>query len=131
LKEKYNKLRWKEAPVLKFFEGVYLPYTKGQERWTPQLQKLLTVIRTKYKGNAPEWFRDFYRGKSFPLLKYTNMLSFNLRAIVLCISVLSNYPWVYFMFELTVMNGLFYYMVTRYEHISRKFTHGLEKSRQQ
>ncbi|GHT87756.1 hypothetical protein FACS189474_1390 [Bacteroidia bacterium] len=130
LAEKYKKLRWTKKPFLKFFEGMYLSYTKGQERWTPQLQKMLAVIHNKYKGNAPEWFRNYYREKSFPLLKYTNMLSFNLRSIVLFISILTNYPWVYFVFELTVMNGLLYYMVTQYEHISRKSKNELEISRQ-
>jgi hypothetical protein len=125
LAEKYKLISWKKEPFVKFFEFMYLNYTKGQEAWTPQMQGMLDLINTKFEGEAPEWFRKSYREKSLPLLKYTNMLSFNLRSIVLFISVLSGYPWAYFVFEITIMNGMLIYMVNRYERICRKFKTGL------
>ncbi|MDR2087457.1 MAG: CDP-alcohol phosphatidyltransferase family protein [Dysgonamonadaceae bacterium] len=112
---------WKKKPVIKFFESMYFFYTQGQELWTPALQKMLFVINTKYQGIAPGWFRETFRTKSLPLMKYTNMLSFNLRSIVLFISVLTGYPWMYFIFEMTVMNILLASMVTRHERICRQF----------
>ena len=120
LKEKYLSISWRKRPFVKFFEKMYLIYTKGQERWSPGIQKMLLTINTKYQGIAPDEFRKKFREMSFPLLKYTNMLSFNLRSIVLFISVLCGYPWFYFVFEVTVMNIMLFYMVNKYEQISKE-----------
>ena len=127
LAEKYKKISWKKEPFVKFFEKSYLSYTKGQESWTPKLQQMLKVINSKCNGTAPEWFRTAFRKESLPLMKYTNMLSFNLRSIVLFISVLTGYPWAYFVFELTVLNIMLLYMVCKHERICRNFTFELEE----
>jgi hypothetical protein len=120
-------LSWKKEPFVKFFEKTYLSYTKGQERWTPRLQKMLLLLHASYPEAAPEEFRKTFREKSFPLMKYTNMLSFNLRSIVLFISVLTGYAWIYFVFEMTVMNVLLFYMVKKHEYICQEFVEELEK----
>ncbi|GHT72229.1 hypothetical protein AGMMS50262_00270 [Bacteroidia bacterium] len=116
--------KWKH-PLFAFFEWAYWNYTKGQEAWTPKMQALLRVIKSKFHSKAPDWFCRYYRKKSLRYLKYTNMLSFNLRSLVLFASVLANCPWVYFIFELTVLNGVLIYMVNRYERIAYKFRGGL------
>ena len=54
-------------------------------------------------------------------MKYTNILSFNTRSIALFVSILLGWPWLYFVFELTVLNILLVYMVTRHEKISKGF----------
>ncbi|OAV74906.1 hypothetical protein Barb7_01533 [Bacteroidales bacterium Barb7] len=59
-------------------------------------------------------------------MKYTNMLSFNTRVIALFISLFINIPWLYFVFELTVLNGMFFYMVRTHERICKQFTPQLE-----
>ena len=63
--------------IYKLFETFYINYTVGQEAWTPKFQHMMNIIREKYNGQAPEWFRKAFRTKSLPLMKYTNMLSFN------------------------------------------------------
>ncbi len=125
---KYKKLDWKKEPHIKFFERSYISYTKGQENWSPCLQQMLRVLNEKYRGTAPDWFRQAFREKSLPLMKYTNMLSFNLRSIVLFISLLIDLPWIYFVFEMTIMNGMLIYMVRRHESICRDFTVELGKN---
>lgn len=122
LSEKYKLLSWHREPVTKFFETFYLNYTKGQEAWSPALQRMMKAINEFYPDTVPEWFRKDFREASLPLMKYTNMLSFNTRAIVLFISVLSGYPWIYFVFELSVLNIMLIYMVKRHENICKKFT---------
>lgn len=121
LAEKYPRISWKRQPFVKFFERMYLNYTRGQEAWTPKLQLMLQSLNQKYNGNAPEWFRKEFRTQSFPLMKYTNMLSFNLRSIVLFISVLSGSPWFYFVFEISVMNCMLVYMIVKHENICQSF----------
>jgi Phosphatidylglycerophosphate synthase len=121
LKSRYKKMSWSKEPVRKLFEFFYMNYTKAQEKLTPELQNTLKVIKI-FKGNrAPEWFCIEFREKSLPLMTYANLLSFNLRAIVLFISVLINLPWIYFVFELTVMNLMLFYMRYRHERFSKKF----------
>ena len=43
-------------------------------------------------------------------MKYTNILTFNTRAIALYISLLIGEPWLYFVFEVVVMTSLFVYI---------------------
>ena len=126
LREKYKKLSWEKEPFIKLFETFYLSYTKGQERWTPHLQKMLKVLNEKYQNQVPDWFRSGFREKSLPLMKYTNMLSFNTRAIALFISLLIGMPWLYFVFEMTVLNIMLVYMIYRHENICKKFAEELE-----
>ncbi|MDR0428028.1 MAG: CDP-alcohol phosphatidyltransferase family protein [Dysgonamonadaceae bacterium] len=128
LRKKYSGISWTKQPFIKFFELLYLNYTKGQEKWTPKTQQMLQIIRVQYKGMAPEWFMKEFRHKSKPLLPYTNMLSFNLRAIVLFISVLVGIPWIYFAFEISVMNIMLLYMIYKYEKINNHFRKKLEYS---
>jgi hypothetical protein len=119
LKEKYKLIRWREKPFVKFFEKMYINYTIGQEKWSPNLQKLLETIHSRYSETLPEWLPRTFREGSFPLLKYTNMLSFNLRSIVLFLCILLKMPAFYFLFEITVMNIILIYMVRKYENLSK------------
>lgn len=123
--KKYKELSWKKEPVVKLSEFFYISYTRGQERWTPSLQKMLKILKEKYQDQVPNWFRSEFREKSLPLMKYTNMLSFNTRAIALFISLLISIPWLYFVFELTVLNIMLVYMACRHENICKSFTYKL------
>lgn len=125
LKENYKKLSWKKDFIYKLFETFYINYTVGQETLTPNFQKMMNIIRTQYKDEAPAWFRTAFREKSLPLMKYTNMLSFNTRVIALFISLFLDMPWLYFVFELTILNGMLVYMILTHEHFCKIFTEQL------
>ena len=122
LKENFKKMSWKKEFIYKLFEAFYINYTVGQEKLTPHFQKMMGIIRKKYHGQAPEWFRVAFREKSLPLMKYTNMLSFNTRVIVLFISLLIDQPWLYFTFEITVLNLMLIYMIARHEKFCKAFS---------
>lgn len=122
LTEKYNKQSFKENWFDKIYLFFYRSYTKGQEDWTPNFQTMLAILKKKYGETYPDSFRQAFREKSLPLMKYTNILSFNTRAIVLFISMLVGLPWIYFVFELTVLNILLTYMVKTHEKMCKKFT---------
>jgi len=126
LKENYKKMTWKDNFIYKLFEMLYLNYTIGQEALSPKFQCMMNIIRQKYNGEAPEWFRKAFREKSLPLMKYTNMLSFNTRIIALFISLIIDMPWLYFVFEMTVLNIMLIYMIRRHEHICAAFIPQLE-----
>ena len=95
-----------------------------------RFQEMMDIVRNDYHGEAPEWFRKAFRTKSLPLMKYTNMLSFNTRVIALFVSLLIDQPWLYFVFELTVLNVMLVYMVTKHERICTDFTPSLKNQQQ-
>ena len=105
----------------------YRQYTANQERLTPALQRLRRELKNQY-GNEmpPQQFRDDFRKLSLPLMKYTNMLTFNTRTIAMFISVIVRIPWLYFVFELVVLNAMLVYMIWRHETFCRKLTRDLQ-----
>ena len=118
----YKAARWKDDPIWKFFMWTYYKYTRGQERQTPQFQQLMKELKAKYPGGMPpQEFRDEFRRKSLPLMKWANVLTFNTRAIVLYISCLCDVPWVYPLFEITVMTVIHLYMRHQHECMSKSF----------
>ncbi|MDR1809007.1 MAG: CDP-alcohol phosphatidyltransferase family protein [Prevotella sp.] len=126
LKAKAKALSWKEQFVPKLFLFFYLPYTKGQEDWSPDFQRLAKLLAKKYAAVAPpDTFRADFRAKSLPLMKWTNILSFNTRAIVLFLSLLVKAPWFYFAFELIVLNVILFYMIRTHERFCRDFVEKL------
>ena len=117
----YERLSWKDDFIKKLFQFFYKNYTAGQEHFTPCFQRFFTALKEKYAdGVAPVEVRNLFRQKSLPLMKYTNILSFNTRVIVLFVSLFVNMPWIYFVFELTVLNVLLIYMVWAHEKMSRE-----------
>lgn len=122
LKEDYKQLNWKNNFFSKLISLFYISYTRGQESWSPYFQKFMKLLSEKYSAtDFPEKLRDDFRHKSLPLMKWTNVLSFNTRAIVLFISVLVKEPWIYFVFELTVLNIILIYMISNHEAFCKKF----------
>ena len=122
LNEQAKHLTWKSNFIEKLFMTGYIPYTKEQEKWTPRLQSFKHALADKFGDNEPPTdFREEFRQASRPMMKYTNILSFNTRAIVLFISLFAGVPWIYFVFELTIMNILLIYMLRKYETICKRF----------
>lgn len=127
LREKYRTLSWRRNFWNKLVMTFYLNYTLSQERRTPKMQKLRAELKVRFGGKVPQWFRDEFRALSLPLMKYTNILSFNVRTIALFAAILIfRMPWLYFAFELTVLNIILIYMVVRHEKICAIMTKRLE-----
>ena len=128
LREQYRQLEWGRNFWSKLPLFFYLGYTTNQERMTPNMQRLRAAINKRYgEDGVPEQdFRDYFRTLSLPLMKYTNILTFNTRIIACFIAVLCNVPWLYFVFEIVVLNILLIYMVLRHEHICKKAIKKLE-----
>ena len=122
LREHVKNLTWKSDFIEKLFMIFYAPYTKEQERWTPRLQAFRRTLEEKYGDNEPpEKFREEFRKESKPMMKYTNILSFNTRVIALFISLFAGFPWAYFIFELTILNFLLIYLLIKYGSICNRF----------
>lgn len=127
LKKKLAELSWSRDFWKKLTMTFYTNYTVNQEATTRSMQELRAELRRRFPdGVVPQSFRDAFRIKSLPLMKYTNILSFNWRTIALFSSLFLQMPWLYFAFELTVLNILLIYMVIRHEKICKTFTNQLK-----
>lgn len=128
LREKLQQSRREGAsPLSLLTQRVYLAYTLNQEKRTGAMQRMRATLRAKFPdGDIPASLRAQFRALSLPLMKFTNILSFNWRAITLFISLFLGMPWLYFAAELTIFNGLLIYMVWRHEKICKRFTNELE-----
>lgn len=114
-REIFHSLPWKGNFWWKAFLYFYGNYTRTQERMTPNFQKFYAWVRKTYGDEIPQSLRDEFRAGSKPLMKYTNILTFNTRAIALYVSLLIGEPWLYFVFEIVVMSALFVYMKCKHE----------------
>ncbi|MDR3095185.1 MAG: CDP-alcohol phosphatidyltransferase family protein [Bacteroidales bacterium] len=117
----FKKLSWSKNFVPKIMMTFYINYTSQQERLTPRLQQFLKHVRERFGDALPQWLRDEFRAKNISLMKYTNMLTFNTRVIALFVSLFLRMPWLYFCFELTVLNLMLIYMIVKQGRISEYF----------
>ena len=127
LRSRLATLSWSKNFWKKLTLTFYTQYTANQEALTPSMQTLRRELRKRFaSGVIPMDFREAFRAKSLTLMKYTNILSFNWRVIALFTSLFLRMPWLYFAFELIVLNALLVYMIVRHEHICRDFTKELK-----
>ncbi len=125
LKRKYDEMSWSNF-MPKLVLLFYSNYTANQEVLSPAMQGLRHILADCYKSAMPsDEFRAEFRKHSLPLMKYTNILSFNWRSISLFVSVLAGIPWLYFILELTVFNGILIYMVISHESMCKKLSQQL------
>jgi len=94
----------------------YANYCRSQEKRTPLFQRFFALWQQQ--ACPDEAVRQQFLQGSRPLMKYCNMLSFNLRAICLYTTALLDCPWMYFVFEITVFNLIYIYMHRTHEHLS-------------
>ena len=127
--DKFHAMSWKHEFFKKLVMGFYANYTSGQEKRTPWMQKLRRILKNKFGAHIPTSFRENFRRESLPLMKYTNILTFNVRSFALFAAILIfRMPWLYFAFELVVLNLILVYMVLRHETICKTFVMKLQKS---
>ncbi len=122
VRRQYESLRWASGDWFsKLYLFFYLRYTRAQERRSPQFQALMGEIRRRWPaGDVPEEVRSRFRRGSLPLMPLTNILTFDTRVIVLFATLLAGEPWIYFLFEVAVLQPLLYYMVACHETLSRQ-----------
>ncbi|QNL48288.1 CDP-alcohol phosphatidyltransferase family protein [Olivibacter sp. SDN3] len=121
LQAEYDRLTWSNNAWMKFVLKGYLNYTKMQERFSPKLQRLLEVIRADFSNGLPASLIKDFREQNKPLMKYTNIVQFNTRVIFLFLWLIIDYAWIYFFFDLFILNPILIYMCNRQEKVSTHF----------
>lgn len=128
LNEKLATLSWRHNFWQKLVLTFYTKYTVNQESMTPAMQRLRAQLHRSFPdGKVSVAFRREFRRQSLPLMKYTNILSFNWRCIALFVALFACMPWLYFAFELVVLNILLVYMIVRHERICKRLTQRLSE----
>lgn len=123
-------INWRDAFFRRLTMSIYLYYTRQQEATAPAMQQLRRQLRLRYPdGSIPPQLREEFRRLSLPLMKYTNILTFNWRTITLFATLFLGQPWLYFVAELTVFNIILIYMISRHERICRKISILIEEGR--
>jgi hypothetical protein len=110
----WNKKEWFE----KFYLFFYIRYIRTQERQTPEFQALRPLLEGLPEDDP---IRQQFRQESLPLMPLCNILTFDTRVGVLFLSMFIGYPWVYFVFEMTVLEALRFYTLHRHEAFCHKF----------
>ena len=98
----------------------YYHYTRSQEKATPQLQILLAKLHDKYNGNIPNDKREELRSGSIKLMPLLDINTFNGRSMILFISVLFNIVWLYFLWEIIVLNVVRVIIKSRHEKFCKE-----------
>jgi phosphatidylserine synthase len=121
-KKTYEGLPRQGAFWSRVFHYFYMGWCKKQEKNTPAFQRFFARVKERYPNAAdmPADFREEVRRRSLPLMWMTNVLTHNTRATVLYIACLANLPWVWPVFEVTVLAALYYYMKYRHETFCRE-----------
>lgn len=122
LRAEFRSLTWRKNGAWRLFLYFYGNYTHSQEQQTPAFQAFKAKLDQRYGRAIPAALAERFRRGSLPLMKYANILTFNTRAIVLYISILVGQPWLYPLFEVTVMAALYYYMRARHERLCRELS---------
>lgn len=117
----------KEGPLVsrlfyKAFYFNYANYCKGQEERTPHFQKLYAELLRRYGSpeSLPDDLKNEFLEGSRPLMKYTNLLTFNSRAICLYVACLLNEPWLYPLVEVIIHTGMYVHMHRSHEFLCKR-----------
>ncbi len=108
----------KKPSFERFRLTAYRSYTKMQENKTPKVQALLDKIE-RSESVSPALYDEFL-AKSESYVKSTNLLTFNLRTIVLFILLFlpSHMEFMYFPFVIFVLEPVRYVIIAKYERLA-------------
>lgn len=122
VKAEYDSLRWLSSNWFrKLYLFFYARYTRGQEKATPVFQQLHQQLAVTYRNDLPADLRQSFRQQSRPLMKYTNILTFDTRVAVLFLTLLLGAPQWYFFFEATVLECIRHWLTGRHEKICKSY----------
>lgn len=118
----YDNLPKDSSLWARMFYMNYAKYCAAQEKSTPEFQAFRRNLRARYAdvSEVPQEIRDDFRRGSLPLMKYTNLLTHNSRAIMLYIGCLLNIPYIYPLFEIVVLSTIYWHMHRSHEALCRR-----------
>lgn len=102
----------------RFVISGYRNYTRLQENVSPALQKLLHF--NKANPSKYETIRKPFLVSNRPLMPLTNIIQFNTRVIFLFLWLFIDQVWLYFVFDILILNTVLFYLRLKQEQSSKK-----------
>ncbi|MDD2799517.1 MAG: CDP-alcohol phosphatidyltransferase family protein [Bacteroidales bacterium] len=129
IQKKFEQLTWKNDFWEKFFLHFYRFYTRKQERMLPEILKLRHVMAIEFPDTLPKEITDDFKKMTKNAIRWMHLFAFNGRTPVLFLSVLLGIPWVYFLFEIIVLNISLLLSVKHYRQISNTLIHSIAEGK--
>ncbi len=111
VKEEFKKIKFSQAPFKKVSMFFYANYTKQQEMLSPNVKKFFETLFKFYPGKVPQDLSEEIREKNKKFMPLTNILQFNTRIIFLFFTLFINEVWLYFCFDILIMNAILLYLI--------------------
>lgn len=112
-----DELRAENKSFKLFVMNGYKGYTKRQENLSPTLQKLLKINRED--PTVYDRIRPSFLVTNKPLMPLTNIIQFNTRVIFLFLWMIIGQVWVYFVFDIVILNLILLYLRHKQEASSQ------------
>ena len=119
--EDYKNTKFFEKPFTKISLFFYRNYTKTQEILSPKLQAFSKTFKGLYPNQAPKEICEEIRQKNLKYMPLTNILQFNTRVAFLFLSIFLNKVWLYFVFDIVVMNAILIYLIYSEEKLFESY----------
>jgi hypothetical protein len=116
---RFHALKWKRDILKKILTFIEWQYLLLMEKTNKEFQEMKAKTEKDYEKAIPSWLSHEYRKMNKPMVKYYNILTINVRQFVLIGLLLLRVPELFFIFELTVLNAVFFYAALRQEKINR------------
>ena len=123
IKEEMNSMKWMSKDWFhKLYLYFYARYTGSQEAQVKSLHTMMKGLEAKYGTEIPLDVREDFCRESRPLMPLTNIITFDTRVIVLFLCIGFGIPWLYFIFESTVLEAIRFHMIERHERLCERIT---------
>ncbi len=120
--EELRRISFRKKPFEKVCMWFYRNYTAQQEMLSPKMQVFLKTLQSKFGDNIPESWKERLRSANKGNMPLTNILQFNTRVIFLFICLFLDCVWLYFVFDLVVMNAVLIVLILREERFAVRYT---------
>ncbi len=118
-----NSMKWISRDWFhKLYLYFYARYTGSQEAQVKSFHTMMHHLQKKYGEDIPDTIREDFCKESRPLMPLTNIITFDTRVAVLFLSIGFGIPWLYFIFESTVLEAIRFHMIKRHERLCERIT---------
>ena len=121
IKEEMNSMKWCSRDWFhKLYLYFYARYTGSQEDQVKIFHKMMIGLKERYGENIPVPIREDFCRESKPLMPLTNIINFDTRVAVLFLCVGFGIPWLYFVFESTILEGIRFHIINKHEKLCQR-----------
>lgn len=117
IEAEFRGLAWRTAFGKKLMLGLQRNHAAQQE-W--MASRLVALREAKGPPDDDRNFAQQYREEALPLMKWINALMTNPRMLVIFIALFLDRPWLYFVAEITLFNGVFAFVLLKHNALHRR-----------